>query len=199
MINSLTGTITHKGATEVFLESRGIEWQLSVSERTARKLPPTGKEIRVYTYLHHREDQMVLFGFAGVEERFLFHDLLRVAGIGPKQAIRILSGMSVGQFVKNLDADDVDALSSIPGLGKKTAQKIILTLRGRLTAQENEDGTEKPYAEIVTALVDMGFDRQSAVKAVAKCAAEISEEPDGEEIGEKEIFRRAIVALSSNQ
>ena len=199
MINSLTGKITHKGVSEVFLESRDIEWQLTVSERTARQLPPAGKEVRVYTYLHHREDQMVLYGFAGVEERFLFHDLLRVAGIGPKQAIRILSGMSVDQFVKNLDSDDVDALARIPGLGKKTAQKIILTLRGRLTAQQSDDPAEKPFAEIVNALADMGFDRQNAAKAVAKCAAEISEEPIGEEESEKEIFRRAIVALSSNQ
>ena len=190
MINSLTGTITHKGTSEVFLENLGIEWQISVSERTAGELPSPGEEVRVYTYLHHREDQMVLFGFAGVEERFLFHDLLRVAGIGPKQAIRILSGMSVDQFVKNLDADDVDALTRIPGLGKKTAQKIILTLRGRLTAQQSDDDGEKPFGEIVTALVDMGFDRQSAARAVAKCSAD--------ETDEKEIFRRAIVALSSN-
>ena len=190
MINSLTGTITYKGTSEVFLENLGIEWQISVSERTAGELPSPGEEVRVYTYLHHREDQMVLFGFAGVEERFLFHDLLRVAGIGPKQAIRILSGMSVDQFVKNLDADDVDALTRIPGLGKKTAQKIILTLRGRLTAQQSDDDGEKPFGEIVTALVDMGFDRQSAARAVAKCSAD--------ETDEKEIFRRAIVALSSN-
>ena len=199
MINSLKGTITHKGAAEVYLESRDIEWQLSVSERTARDLPAVGNEVRVYTYLHHREDQMVLFGFASVEERFLFHDLLRVAGIGPKQAVRILSGMSVDQFVKNLDSDDVDALARIPGLGKKTAQKIILTLRGRLTTQQSEEGAEKPFTEIVTALVDMGFDRQSAAGVVAKCAAEVSGEFDDEESGEKEIFRRAIVALSSNR
>jgi holliday junction DNA helicase RuvA len=199
MINSLKGTITHKGATEIFLECREIEWQLSVSERTARDLPAVGNDIRVYTYLHHREDQMVLFGFAHEEERFLFHDLLRVAGIGPKQAVRILSGMSVDQFVKNLDSDDVDALARIPGLGKKTAQKIILTLRGRLTSQQSEDGSEKPFEEIVTALVEMGFDRQSAARAVAKCAADISGEIEDDESGEKEIFRRAIVALSSNR
>ncbi len=199
MINSLKGTITHKGANEVFIETREIEWRLSVSERTARDLPAVGNEVRVYTYLHHREDQMVLFGFAHVEERFLFHDLLRVSGIGPKQAVRILSGMSVDQFIKNLDSDDVDALTRIPGLGTKTAQKIILTLRGRLTAQQSEDGTEKPFADIVTALADMGFDRQSAAGAVAECAAEISGQFEDEESQEKEIFRRAIVALSSKR
>lgn len=198
MINSLRGTITYKGLTEIYLENHDIEWRLSVSERTARDLPSVGNEVRVYTYLHHRDDQMTLFGFARVEERFLFHDLLRVAGIGPRQAIRILSGMSVEEFVKSLDADDVDSLSRIPGLGRKTAQKIILTLRGRLTMQK-EEGEPKAFGEIVSALADMGFDRQSAARVVSALMPEITEEFEDPESREKEIFRRAIVALSSNQ
>ncbi len=199
MINSLRGTLTHKGLSEIFIENRDIEWRISVSERTARDLPAVGNEVKVYTYLHHREDQMVLFGFAAVEERFLFHDLLRVAGIGPRQAIRILSGMSVQEFVKNLDADDVDSLSRIPGLGKKTAQKIILTLRGRLTATREEEGESQAFSEIISALADMGFDRQSAAKTVSSLVSEVSAEFEDSESQEKEIFRRAIVALSSNQ
>ncbi|MBT3274993.1 MAG: Holliday junction branch migration protein RuvA, partial [Spirochaetales bacterium] len=89
-------------------------------------------------------------------------------------------------------------LSRIPGLGKKTAQKIILTLRGRLTAQGEEE-SETPHDEIVTALVDMGFDRQSAAKTVDKCAREVLASDHPGEEHEKEIFRRSIVALSSNQ
>jgi holliday junction DNA helicase RuvA len=199
MINSLHGSITYKGLTEIFLECQGIEWSLTVSERTSGELPAVGNKVRVYTYLHHREDQMMLFGFAQVEERFLFHDLLRVSGIGPRQAIRILSGMSVDALVKSLDAEDVDSLSRIPGLGKKTAQKIILSLRGKLTAQNSGGEEATPFNEIVTALVDMGFDRQSAAKAVSSIAPEIVESVDEAESREKEIFRRAIVALSSNQ
>ncbi|MBN1686780.1 MAG: Holliday junction branch migration protein RuvA [Spirochaetales bacterium] len=199
MINSLRGTITYKGSTEIHLENRDVEWRLTVSERTARDLPAVGNEARVYTHLHHRDDQMVLFGFARVEERFLFHDLLRVSGIGPKQAIRILSGMSVDEFVKSLDSDDVDSLSRIPGLGRKTAQKIILTLRGRLTVQQEDEGEAKPFAEIVSALADMGFDRPSAARIVSSLIPEISAEFEDPASREKEIFRRAIVALSSNQ
>jgi Holliday junction DNA helicase RuvA len=142
---------------------------------------------------------MVLFGFSSRDERMLFHDLLRVGGIGPKQAIRILSGMSVEQFVSSLDADDVDGLSSIPGLGKKTAQKIILTLRGRLTVTEDEDDTEVPFADIIAALADMGFDRQSASKVVKKCSTDVGESKLSPEEKEKEILRRAIVSLSSNR
>jgi len=199
MINSLHGTLTYKGLNEICLESGSIEWSITVSERTARDLPGPGNQVRVYTFLHHREDQMILFGFARVEERYLFHDLLRVSGIGPKQAVRILSGMSVEEIIKCLDADDVDALSRVPGLGKKTAQKIILTLRGRLTAQKGEDEEPAAFSEIVTALADMGFDRQNASKTVAALANEISESTEATEDQEKEIFRRAIVALSSNQ
>ncbi len=198
MINSLRGTLTYKGLTEIYLENSDIEWQITVSERTARELPTVGNKVRLYTFLYHREDQMMLFGFASVEERYLFHDLLRVSGIGPRQAVRILSGMSVDELVKCLDGDDVDSLSRIPGLGRKTAQKIILTLRGRLTAQKGEEEAAGAYGEIITALVDMGFDRQSAVKTVSSLALELSGEQDTGE-REKEIFRRAIVALSSNQ
>jgi len=199
MINSLRGRITHKGLSEVYLENRGIEWKLSVSERTARDLPAVGNEVKVYTYLHHREDQMELFGFAQVEERLLFHDLLRVSGIGPRQAVRILSGMGVQEFVKSLDADDVDALSRVPGLGRKTAQKIILALRGRLTVLREEGEEPKAFSEIISALADMGFDRQSAAKAVSSLIPEVSGEFEDPASREKEIFRRAIVALSSNQ
>ena len=199
MINSLTGTVMRKSSSEICLENSGIEWGITVSERTARETPAVGEQARILTYLHHREEQMTLYGFANAEERMLFHDLLRVSGIGPKQAVRILSGMGVEQFAKCLDADDVDSLSRIPGLGKKTAQKIILALRGRLTMQETDEETLKPFAEIVTALVDMGFDRSKAQKAVERSAQEIG--GDGTNINEqeKEIFRRAIVALSSNQ
>ena len=199
MINSLHGTVSWKSSSEVFIENNGVEWSVTISERTSRDLPTVGEKTRILTYLHHREDQMTLYGFAHAEERLLFHDLLRVSGIGPKQAVRILSGMGVDQFAKNLDADDVDGLSRIPGLGKKTAQKIILTLRGRLTLIQSDDDKPTPFAEIVTALVDMGFDRPSASKAVQRCAQEIGEGTGGIEEQEKEIFRRAIVSLSSNR
>jgi len=199
MINSLTGTLTHKGLNEVFVENRGVEWKIFVSERTARDLAAVGNQVKVYTYLHHRDDQMLLFGFAHVEERYLFHDLLRVSGIGPRQAVRILSGMSVDEFIKSLDSDDVDGLTRIPGLGKKTAQKIILTLRGRLTVKPSGGEEPKAFGEIVSALTDMGFDRHSAARAVASLIEEVSGEFTDEESREKEIFRRAIVSLSSNQ
>ena len=198
MINSIQGTITAKDSAYVYIENGGIEWRLHASTRSIQSLPQVGEQARIFAYLHHREDQMALYGFSAMEERFLFLDLLRVSGIGPRQALRILSGMSVDEFVSSLDADDVDALSRIPGLGKKTAQKIILTLRGRLTLPQAEDA-DTPNVEIIAALAEMGFDRQSATKAVERVAADVRSEGLQGEDAEKELFRRAIVSLSSNQ
>lgn len=198
MINSIQGVVTAKNPDTLYLENGGVEWSMQVSGRSLQSLPPVGQQARVLVYLHHREDQMTLYGFSVAEERFLFLDLLRVGGIGPKQALRILSGMSVDEFIRNLDADDVDALSRLPGLGKKTAQKIILTLRGRLTLPHEGD-SETPYEEIVVALVEMGFERQTATKAIGVIASDVRSEKLEEADVEKEIFRRAIVQLSSNQ
>ena len=134
MIHSLTGTVSGGDENTVLIKTDGgIEWMLQISTTTASALPRQGNEVRILTHLHHREDQMILFGFATAEERSVFFDLLKVSGIGTRQALRILSGMSVSELVRSLDSEDVDSLARVPGLGKKTAQKILLTLRGKLS------------------------------------------------------------------
>jgi Holliday junction DNA helicase RuvA len=160
------------------------------------KLPAVGETARIYLHLHHKEDIMQLYGFSESRERSLFLDLLKVAGIGPKQAVRMLSGTEVDLFIKQLDDNDVDALTRLPGLGKKTAQKIILALRGKLSFEEE---TMQPQADsdIINALVDMGFDRKKAETAVRKAVEEISPEGIPEAEKEKAVFRRAIILLSS--
>jgi Holliday junction DNA helicase RuvA subunit len=127
-------------------------------------LPAVGAEARVYLYLHHRDDQMKLYGFAQTSERVLFLELLKVDGIGPRQALRILSSTPPEMFLPILDAGDVEALSRTPGIGKKTAQKIVLTLRGKLRLEEHEASSSSD--ELVAALVEMGFERKQAVEAV---------------------------------
>ncbi len=125
----------------------------------------------------------------------LFLDLLKVDGIGPKQAIRILSGANVDSFAEILEAGDVDSLKRIPGIGVKSAQKIILALKGKLTLKEAEEAEEG--RDLVTALADMGFDRRKAAAVVASLLEETREEGIAGEKLEQEIFRRAIVRLSS--
>lgn len=196
MFNSLYGTITHKDESKVFLELSGIEWQIYMPYNSIIKLPSTGEKARIYTYLQHSQDSMQLFGFSASRERSLFLDLLKVGGIGPKQAVKILSGIEVDNFIKQLDDNDVDSLTRLPGLGKKTAQKIILTLRGKLRLDEPGEAPNID-SEIINALVDMGFDRKSAESAVRKALEE--DNIKNAESSEKEqiLFRRAIIILSS--
>ncbi|MDC7225972.1 MAG: Holliday junction branch migration protein RuvA [Spirochaetales bacterium] len=196
MFNSIYGTITHKDDSKIFLELNGIEWQIFMPFNSITKLPPAGENARIYTHLQHSQDNMQLFGFSNQRERTLFLDLLKVGGIGPKQSIKILSGIEIDNFIKQLDDNDVDALTRLPGLGKKTAQKIILTLRGKLSFDEAAD-TSAPDSDIVKALVDMGFDRKSSEAAVKRAAEEEATAAASESEREQTIFRRAIILLSS--
>lgn len=198
MINSISGIITGKDESSVFIETNGIEWQILMPFNSITKMPKSGEEARVLVYLHHREDVMQLYGFSDKRERSLFFDLLKVGGIGPKQAVRILSGIEVDTFIKQLDENDVDALTRLPGLGKKTAQKIVLTLRGKLSFNE-ETSSSGSHGDIINALTDMGFDRKKAESAVRKAADELSASSDSGNSAdfEKDLFKKAIVMLSS--
>ena len=191
MFNSLTGEITSKADERLCLQTGGIEWELTVSRRALDTLPPVGQEARVYTYLLHRDDAMRLYGFADQAERALFLDLQKVDGVGPRGAMKILSGVDRVAFASALDTDDVEALSGLPGVGKKTAQKIILTLKGKLTPT-GEAPSRSIEDDITTALVGMGFDRKTAKSAVgAALKALDGKGTSGEEL-EMELFRRAV-------
>jgi len=162
-----------------------------VSRRALERLPAVGEVARVYTFLLHREDSMKLYGFCDHAERALFLDLQKVEGVGPRGALKILSGVDRAQFSDALDRDDVDALSAVPGIGKKTAQKIILTLKGKLTPA-SDGGARTAEDDITTALVGMGFDRKTAKTAVAAALKALSGRAlKGEEL-ERELFKRAV-------
>lgn len=195
MFNSLTGKITSKRPGALFLSTGGVEWDIAMPEASMDALPAVGAEARVYLYLHHRDDQMKLYGFAQTSERVLFLELLKVDGIGPRQALRILSSTPPEMFLPILDAGDVEALSRTPGIGKKTAQKIVLTLRGKLRLEEHEASSSSD--ELVAALVEMGFERKQAVEAVDAAMRELVDDKASGASGEEEIMRRAIVRLSA--
>ncbi len=134
---------------------------------------------------------MRLYGFSDQAERALFLDLQKVDGVGPRGALKMLSGMDREQFAQALDADDVDALSTVPGVGKKTAQKIILTLKGKLTPTGEGPG-RSVEDDITTALVGMGFDRRTARAAVLTALKALSAASlKGEEL-ERELFKRSL-------
>ena len=201
MFNSLSGTLTYKGIDNIYLlNSCGIEWDITVSAKTLQALPPVGDECQVYTYYLHTENMVKLFGFFSKDERTLFLELNKVNGIGPKQAMKMLSSISARQMSEALDKDDVALLAGIPGVGKKTAQKLMLAMRGKLVMDDeiaSAPAGDPKFADIVNALSDMGFEYRKALKAVEEVAKNSDIMNMKEDEREKEIFKRAIVLLST--
>lgn len=196
MFNSLTGRISGQSGSTVFLQIGGIEWEIETSGYSLSRLA-SREEATMYTHLHHREDAMRLYGFESREERTVFLQLLTVSGVGPRQALKLLSASSPSGLTQMLEAEDVDGLTRLPGLGKKTASKLILALRGTLVHEESAPGGHR--SEIVAGLVEMGFDPQRASEAVQAADNELrsSGQPAADPAAtEREVFRRAIVALS---
>jgi len=190
MFNSLSGEVTLREDERLCVATGGVEWELAVSRKSAARFPAPGQPVRVYTHLLHREDSMKLYGFLDPAERSLFLDLQKVDGVGPRGAMRILSGIERKEFVEALDRDDVDALSLVPGVGKKTAAKIVLTLKGKLTPSGTSAGRASED-DIATALVGMGFDRRTAKSAVAEAIKSVEPGLAADEL-ERELFRKAV-------
>lgn len=205
MLNSLYGTITAKQPQSIYLDTGGMEWDISVSDTTLDLLPRAGEKARVYTWLLHREDSMRLFGFASPQERSLFLDLLRVDGVGTRGALKIMSGISGEQLEQALDSGDLSRLERLPGVGKKTAQKMLLALKGRLAFSTSADkgaGRQSPlqqkWQDVAAALSDMGYDRRACEETLSRLEQQLSQELDGKSRAEQEeiMFRRAIVELA---
>ncbi len=200
MFNSLTGTVTGKFPQTLYLDTGGIEWDITVPDSSLDVFSPVGSRTRVFVWMYHREDAMKLFGFASAEDRSVFVDLMKVDGVGPKAAVKILSGITAREFAAILENEDMARLEKMPGVGKKTAQKMLLTLKGKL-ALSPADGLSPAaktsrWQDVIAALVNMGYDKKAAEEAVERIAAETDASlPDQEK--ETAVFRRAIVELSS--
>lgn len=198
MLYSVTGRLTHKGLDVAHVQVGGLELELAISARSLEALPAPGAEVKLYTFLYHRDDQMRLYGFASQAERSLFLDLLRVGGVGPRLVIRILSGIEAAELVQALETNDLPRLVQIPGLGNKTAQKMVLALQGRLSlpplAAARTPGLEE---DITAALTGMGFGAREARGAVRAAVKELAGEGGGASDSEQEILRRAVARLSS--
>lgn len=209
MINAVIGQLVYASAQTAIILGGSVEFELVISSQTATKLSNLqGSErnnVRILTWLQHREDGMTLFGFLDEEERRLFLELIKVNGIGPKQAMKILSGVRAHDFIRALDQNDLSFLSKIPGLGAKTSQKIILALCDTLVFTEEASkpqnvvsGSSKKYQDIIDALVEMGYDKKKVLDCVAKLLKDNEEFVSSHENSaiEEWLFRKAIVALS---
>lgn len=206
MFNSLSGIITAKLPKQVFIETNGIEWDLCVPDSNLDMLPPVGNEARVFTWLQHTDQLMTLYGFASADERSLFLDLLKVDGVGPKGAVKIMSSVSSSRLMEILENGDLEMLEKIPGVGKKTAGKMILTLKGKLKLSENTGvavvrvAAAGPYADVVSSLASMGYDKRLVEQKIAQLVEVLSGQSDFAEKSQKEredlLFRRALVELA---
>ena len=150
----------------------------------------------MFTWLYHREDQVKLYGFAELERRETFLELLKVEGIGPKGAIKIMGGIGQEELERALENEDLARLEAVPGLGRKTAQRMILTLKGKLTSAKT--APETPYGDLVEALAGMGYDKRAAAEALTRAETELPAETPASE-REKLLFKQAIVNLSVNR
>lgn len=204
MFNSLTGIITGKFSRQLLLDTHGIEWDLCVPDSNLELFPPVGSEAKVYTWLQHTDVLMTLFGFATADERTLFLDLLKVDGVGPKGAVKIMSSASSSRLLEVLERGDVEMLEKIPGVGKKTAGKMMLQLKGKLTLSQTSNvvRVEKPaaFADVIDSLASMGYEKRLVEQKVAVLAETLNADPAFASKSQKEkedlIFRRAIVELA---
>ncbi len=187
----------------MYLETSGIEWDIAVPDSALDVFPPVGSEARVYTWLLHREDTMKIFGFPTPQDRALFLDLLKVDGVGSRGALKIMSHISPQQLSEALDSEDLSTLEKLPGVGKKTAQKMMLTLKGKLafssgTAPAVPVRDASPWQDVITALVDMGYEKRSCEEVVHRLEQILSQEFQGKSRAKQEelMFSRAIVELA---
>ncbi len=204
MFNSISGLITAKLSKQLFLDNNGIEFDICMPDSNLEMLPPVGSETKVYTWLQHTDMLMSIYGFATEDERSLFFDLLKVDGIGPKGAVKIMSSVSSGRLMDVLESGDLEMLEKIPGVGKKIAGKMMLALKGKLKISENTSvirvSSVSPYSDVVNSLATMGYDKRQVEQKVAQILEEFNSSSDFNKKSQKEredlIFRRAIVELA---
>jgi len=198
MFDYISGKLVHKGPTMAVIDAGGIGYSMKVSLSTSQRLPEAGLPVSLKTYLHVREDIFQLYGFFTEEERDIFLHLLTISGIGPKLAQTILSGMTPERLIEAIQNGDERTLSSISGIGSKTAQRLIVELKDKVrtyTAIVSADqksaaiSTDSLSSEAVMALISLGYSRPQAEKAVTKIRQ------SGQAITAEDLIKKALQAI----
>jgi len=194
MIAHLRGKLLAKHPNQVIVETGGVGYDVTISVPTFSDLPAVGSEVALHVHTHVREDLIALYGFLRPAEKQLFEKLITVSGIGPKLAITILSGMQADEMVAAIRGNDVGRLTRIPGIGRKTAERIVLELHDKLPPP----GPTAPTApalnaveeDVLSALANLGYQRAAAEKALAAIAR------DGNAQSFDRMFRSVLSQLS---
>jgi Holliday junction DNA helicase RuvA len=172
VIGRLSGKLGAKNPPQILVEVSGVGYEVDVPMSTFYALPSTGGSVTLFTHLVVREDAHTLYGFASAEERSVFRQLIRVSGIGPRTALAVLSGMSVSDLAQAIALQDAGRLIRIPGIGRKTAERLLLELKGKLAEAVGEPTTERG-ADVVNALVALGYSDKEALVAVKGLAPDM--------------------------
>jgi Holliday junction DNA helicase RuvA len=194
MIAHLRGALLDKTPNWAIIEAGGVGYEVAISISTFTSLPDPGAEVRLRVHTHVREDTIALFGFVTVDEKALFEKLIAVSGIGPKLAMNVLSGIAAGELVTAIKTSQTDRLVRIPGVGKKTAERIVLELRDKLEGIGGVAVTPAPKAvvlsdlemDVLSALVNLGCQRTAAENAIRKASTA------GAGPGFEELFRKSL-------
>ena len=179
MIGRLTGKLAAKHPPQVLLDVGGVAYELDVPMSTFYSLPATGEAVTLHTHLVVREDAHVLYGFATLEERTVFRQLIRISGIGARTALSVLSGLSVSDLAQAVTLQEAGRLTKIPGIGKKTAERLLLELKGKLAdAIPAAGGTVampgSEASDILNALLSLGYNEKEAHAAIKSLAPDIA-------------------------
>jgi Holliday junction DNA helicase RuvA len=191
MIGRLTGVLVEKNPPQLLLDVQGVAYEVDVPMSTFYNLPATGERVALFTHLVVREDAHLLFGFGTEHERRAFRQLLKISGVGARTALSVLSGLSVAELAHAVTTQDTGRLTKIPGVGKKTAERLLLELKDKLGVDATTAvGLHRPApatADVLNALLALGYSDREAMAAVKKL-------PDGIAVGDG--IRQALKLLA---
>ncbi|MCG8415607.1 MAG: Holliday junction branch migration protein RuvA [Pseudomonadales bacterium] len=190
MIGRIRGILIEKKPPEILVDVSGLTYEVQVPMSTAYQLPEVGKELQLHTHFVVRDDAQLLYGFFQEKDKTLFRALIRVNGVGPKMALTILSGMDADEFVRTVRNDDVSAMVNMPGIGKKTAERLMVEMRDRLdewggsesvvTADSGANLASSISKDAETALLALGYKPQQASRAISQVLKENPDVADSE-------------------
>ena len=194
MIGRIHGTLVHVNPPDILVDAHGVGYEISVPMSTLYDLPPAGQPVTLVTHLVVREDAQLLYGFLTEGERTAFRALIKVSGIGPRMALAVLSGLSVDDLSRAVSEQETGRLTRVPGVGKKTAERLLLELKGKLApvAEATQSGGGALFSssdDILRALVALGYSEKESAAAVGRLP---------EDISVKDGIRQALKALGKN-
>lgn len=198
MIARLSGKVIDKLADRIVLDVNGVGYEVFMPATSLARIGPAGSSLVVHTVTHVREDALLLFGFLAFDEKHLFETLTGVSGVGPKLALAVLSGLTPAALRGAVARRDLAALTAVSGIGRKTAERLLVELRDRVgdgaPGELDTSGEATPFQDAVTALITLGYARPQAVSAVRDAAGELA--PDA---APEQLVRRALGRLVSSR